>query len=200
MHPMDEDTLSIQLNTISEQRKQKVLRYRFLSGKQQSLMAYQLLQKALEEEYGITEPPVFKEQENGKPIIIGHEDIHFNISHCKYGVACAIDINPIGIDIERVPEKLDKSLVNYIFNKKEVDMINNPSDKDENGNLLTPNIMFTKLWTMKEATVKLTGRGITGKEQLQPLLNDWHNGSSEFQYITKYDRENKWVVSICFTS
>lgn len=198
MTAFDEATLSKMLENVSEQRREKVLRYRHVSGRQQSLMAYQLLQELLKSEYDIKEPPVFREEENGKPIIIGHDDIHFNMSHCKYGVACAVSDNPIGIDIERIPEKLDDSLVHYIFSEREIEMIENAKGTDEHGNILTPCIMFARLWTMKEATVKLTGRGITGKEQLRPLLEDWHNGTSSIHYITEQCPDKKWVMSIAF--
>ena len=51
---------------------------------------------------------------------------------------------------------------------------------------------------MKEAVVKLTGRGITGKEQLRPLLDDYYKGKSPWQIITKDFPEKKYVVSICY--
>lgn len=199
MAPIDEATLLQQLNFVSEQRREKVLRFRHHSGRQQSLMAYQLLQRALKEEYGITEPPVFRELDNGKPVIIGHEDIHFNLSHCKYGIACAVSSSAIGIDIEKIPEKLDDSLMRYIFNEKEIDMVSNACGYNENGEEITPQIMFSRLWTMKEATVKLTGRGLTGKEQLRPLLNSWHEGTSKYQYITIQNPSHHWVMSICMS-
>jgi phosphodiesterase/alkaline phosphatase D-like protein len=50
---------------------------------------------------------------------------------------------------------------------------------------------------MKEAVVKLTGRGITGKEQLRPLLDDFHKGKSPWQIITKDFPEKNYVVSVC---
>ena len=53
---------------------------------------------------------------------------------------------------------------------------------------------------MKEAVVKLTGRGITGKEQLRPLLDDYYKGKSPWQIITKDFPEKKYVVSICYES
>lgn len=178
--PMTDEQFNDCLSKVSEQRREKVLMYKFAAGREQSLRAYMLLQQLLKEEYGITEPPIFRELENGKPVIIGHEDIHFNMSHCKYAVACAISNKPIGIDIERIQEKVNESLAVYVLNEKELEDI-------------TPE-KFTRLWTMKEAVVKLTGRGITGKEQLRPLLNDYHNGKSPWQIVTK--DFPKYIVAI----
>ena len=180
MTPMTEEQFKDCLSRVSAQRREKVLKYKFASGREQSLRAYMLLQQLLKEEYGITEPPVFRELENGKPVIIGHEDIHFNMSHCKNAVACAVSDKPIGIDVERIQDKVNESLAQYVLNEKEFEDI-------------TP-LKFARLWTMKEAVVKLTGRGITGKEQLRPLLNDYYNGKSPWQIITKDFPD--YVVSI----
>ena len=183
MTPMTEGQFNDCLSKVSEQRRQKVLKYKFQAGREQSLRAYMLLQRLIKEEYGITEPPVFRELENGKPVIIGHEDIHFNMSHCKYAVACAVSNEPVGIDVERIQEKVNDDLAKYVLSDDEL--------KD-----ITP-LKFTRLWTMKEAVVKLTGRGITGKEQLRPLLSNFHKGNSPWQIITKEFPEKKYVVSIC---
>lgn len=183
MTPMTEEQFKDCLSRVSAQRREKVLKYKFASGREQSLRAYMLLQQLLKEEYGITEPPVFRELENGKPVIIGHEDIHFNMSHCKNAVACAVSDKPIGIDVERIQDKVNESLAQYVLNEKELEDI-------------TP-LKFARLWTMKEAVVKLTGRGITGKEQLRPLLNDYYNGKSPWQIITKDFPD--YVVAIAMT-
>ena len=182
MTPMTEEQFNDCLSRVSEQRREKVLKYKFQAGREQSLKAYMLLQKLLKEEYGITEPPVFRELENGKPVIVGHEDIHFNMSH--YAVACAVSNEPVGIDVEVVKEKVKDELARYVL-----------SDEELEG--LTP-LKFTRLWTMKEAVVKLSGRGITGKDQLRPLLDDFHKGKSPLQIITKDFPEKKYVVSICY--
>ena len=184
MTPMTEEQFNDCLSRVSEQRREKVLKYKFQSGREQSLKAYMLLQILLKEEYGITEPPVFRELENGKPVIVGHEDIHFNMSHCKYAVACAVSNEPVGIDVEVIKEKVKDELARYVL-----------SDEELEGLTL---LKFTRLWTMKEAVVKLSGRGITGKEQLRPLLDDFHKGKSPLQIITKDFPEKKYVVSICY--
>ena len=141
MTPMTEEQFNDCLSRVSEQRREKVLKYKFQAGREQSLKAYMLLQRLLKEEYGITEPPVFRELENGKPVIVGHEDIHFNMSHCKYAVACAVSNEPVGIDAEVIKENVKDDLARYVLSDEELED-------------LTP-LKFTRLWTMKEAVVKL---------------------------------------------
>lgn len=195
-----EEQLMEQLANVSAQRRENVLRYRFSSGRWQSLRAYQLLQCALHEEYGIDEPPVFSKLENGKPVIVGHEDIHFNMSHCKKGVACAMSLAPVGIDIEEIPEKINLSLAEYVFNETEMDMLHRGVYTDIHGSSsLSPEEIFTKLWTMKEALVKMTGRGLTGKEQLRPLLDDWRRGDAPYHFITIPAVSKGYIVTVCTT-
>ena len=197
--PLSEEELQKELQSVSDERKEKILKFRFDSGKMQSLRAYQLLQKLLLEEYSISTIPHLKESENGKPVIEGLEGIHFNLSHCKSGVACVVNDQPIGIDIESIPEKINEDLVRYVFSEREQEMILEAKGTDKQGIEQSPQTMFATLWTQKEAFVKMTGIGIKGNKQLIPLLEDWHNGTSDYDFITIHSPENKWICSICFT-
>ena len=129
-----------------------------------------LLRRALREKYGIEDAPMFEYGEHGKPSIIGHPDIHFNFSHCREAVACAISEQPIGVDVESVREYKD-SLVRYTMNDQEVQQILQAE---------RPEVEFTRLWTMKEAKLKLSGHGLSddmkhvldGSEHFQTVINE----------------------------
>jgi len=151
----DIDGFSIQsleecIENLPSQRKEVALKYKHELGRKQCVLAYLLLCKGLDSEYGITDKPVFEYGEHGKPTIIGHEDIHFNLSHCKTAVACAISDAPIGIDIESI-RPVKESVIRYSMSDDEAKQI------FESAN---PDIEFTKLWTKKESVLKLTGEGI----------------------------------------
>jgi 4'-phosphopantetheinyl transferase len=136
---------------LSDQRREYAMRYRFDLGRRTCIAAYLLLCRALNEEYGITGKPVFAFSEHGKPSIIGHEDIHFNFSHCSEAAICAVSTKPIGVDIE-TPRHPKPAFIDYTMNGSEVERIRKAHD---------PSMLFTQLWTMKEALVKLTANGIT---------------------------------------
>ena len=138
------------IENLPSQRREVALRYKHELGRRQCVLAYLLLCEGLEREYGITDKPVFSYGEHGKPSIIGHEDIHFNLSHCKTAVACAISDTPIGIDIESIRDAKE-SVIRYAMNDDEARQILDSSN---------PALEFTKLWTMKESVLKLTGEGI----------------------------------------
>ena len=148
IYDFDLDEALLQL---SDQRREVALKYKHELGQRTCAAAYVLLCEGLREVYGITEKPIFEYGEHGKPSIIGHPDIHFNLSHCKEAAICAISDHPIGVDVE-VVRRYNESLARHVMNDEEMETILQSEH---------PEVMFTRLWTMKEAVVKRSGRGIT---------------------------------------
>ncbi len=136
---------------LSEQRRLKLLQYRSDNERQASAAGYLLLCWCLQQKYGISEQPIMEYGQYGKPRIVGHENIHFNISHCRCAAICAVSDSPIGVDIETT-DRYSTRLAEYTMNGDELQQIR----QSEN-----PAIEFTRLWTMKEAFLKMTGRGIS---------------------------------------
>ena len=139
------------LREISAQRREQTLKFKFEQGQRLCVLAYQLLKQGLREEYCITENPIFEYNEHDKPSIVGHPEIFFNLSHCKEAAACVISDQPVGIDVESIRE-YKEGLVHYSMNDEEVRQI----EASDN-----PAAAFIRLWTMKEATLKLIGTGIS---------------------------------------
>lgn len=137
---------------LPEWRRNVCLRYKHEAGRRQSYFAYMLLCEALHEHYAIDQPPTFLvDEEHGKPSLQEFPHIHFNISHCHEAVACVVGDEPVGIDIETI-RPLRDGVVRYSMNDAEQRFIYSSSN---------PPLEFTRLWTQKEAVVKLTGEGIS---------------------------------------
>ena len=151
------------LEEISEQRREQALKFKFEQGQRLCVLAYQLLKQGLREEYGITENPVFEYNEHGKPSIVGHPEICFNLSHCKEAAACVIC----------------DGLAHYAMNDEEVRQI---EDSDN------PAAAFIRLWTMKEATLKLVGTGIS--DDLKTAID-----TSIYKYTTV--ERQRYIYTIC---
>lgn len=149
-HPQLLD-LTEALAAVSAERRTYALRYRREEDQRLCLSAYLLLQRALREEYGLSEVPPFCIGEHGKPALEGYSDIHFNLSHCQEAVACVVSTHPVGIDIEMV-DSYDEALLPTTMNEKEQQMILESPH---------PESTFIRFWTMKESLLKLTGEGIT---------------------------------------
>lgn len=146
----DEIDIEAALADVSAQRREQAMKFRYDNGKRLSLAVYLLLKKGLQEEYGITENPVFGYSDEEKPFILDHPDIYFSFSHSGKIALCAISDQPVGADVE-VPRRITPSLVRYTMNDSEQAQIH-----------ASPNPMtqFLYFWTRKEALLKLTGEGI----------------------------------------
>ena len=135
------------LAEVSDQRREYALRYRQKRDQRLCVAAYRLLQRALRLEYGIDEAPEFIYDPHGKPVLQGHPDIHFSLSHCHGAVACAVSDHPVGIDIETTGH-YTIDVARQVMNDGEIRQIEASAQ---------PDVTFTRLWTMKESLYKLTG-------------------------------------------
>ncbi len=143
--------LQAALADISDQRRQQALRFRHEQGQRLCVLAYRLLQQGLRQEYGIVEPPVFDYGPHGKPYIVGHPEIHFNLSHCREAALCVVSDRPVGADVESI-RSYSPLLLRHTMNEAEIQQIESS---------VQPARAFIRLWTMKEAVLKLSGRGLT---------------------------------------
>jgi 4'-phosphopantetheinyl transferase len=109
---------------------------------------------------------------------VGHPEIFFNLSHCKEAAACVVSDHPVGIDVESLRQYKD-SLAEYCMNDDELLQIKSSDNPDE---------VFIRLWTMKEATIKLLGTTISNgmKELLIP---------DKYKYTTVV--RQRYIYTIC---
>ena len=170
--------LEAALEDISVQRREQALKFKFELGQRLCVLAYRLLKQGLREEYGIVGNPIFEYNEHGKPSIVGHPEIHFNLSHCKEAVVCVVSDQPVGVDVESIREYRE-SLVHYTMNDEEIREIESAED---------PASTFIRLWTMKEATLKLIGTGISN--DIKTVI------SKEYRYTT-VEKKN-YIYTVCF--
>ena len=170
--------LQAALKEISEQRREQALKFKYEQGQRLCVLAYLLLKQALREGYGITENPVFEYNEHGKPSIVGHSEIYFNLSHCKEAAICVVSNQPVGVDVEGIREYRE-SLVNYTMNDEEITLIKSAENHAA---------AFIRLWTMKEATTKLIGTGISN--DMKTVLDP-----TKYKYTT-VDRQ-QYIYTIC---
>lgn len=159
------------LAALPDWRRERALRFKHEQGRVACALSYLLLCRALREVYGIDEQPAFVYGEHGKPSLSftsgeraeAERTIHFNLSHCKHAVACVVSSRPVGVDVE-CTGRYREALARHVFNQQECHHMVQATDTD---------LAFTRLWTKKEAIVKLTGRGID--DDLKNLLLKYSN-------------------------
>jgi 4'-phosphopantetheinyl transferase len=174
------------LPLVSAQRREQALRYKHTFGQFCCLKSWLMLYDMLDERMkGLMDE--WEYNEFGKPSfhlspLTSH--LYFSISHCKEGIAVAIDDQPIGIDIESI-RHADEELIARVMSEKEKSQITNHQSPIESARA------FTRLWTQKEAIVKAQGTGIVSFEQLQSIIE---NRESKIETIEK---EN-YIYSIAY--
>lgn len=166
MEECTETEVNRMLPLVSDQRREQALRYKHTMGQFCCLKSWVLLRDILKTPTKPRQNPdqtpiewqKMEYNEHGKPFL--PDGPFFSISHCKAGIAVAVDEQPIGIDIESI-RHADEELIERTMNEEEQRMIRSAAQPDR---------MFTRLWTQKEAVVKAEGSGICSFEQLQTLL------------------------------
>ena len=183
------EELEVAIAALPEWRRQKALRFKHEQGRKECAFSYLLLCQALREVYGITEQPSFAIGEHGKPellfncqLSIVNYQLYFNLSHCKNAIACAVSSQPVGIDVECIG-RYSESLARHVLSPEEFALVSSAPD---------PQIPFTRLWTQKEAIVKLTGRGID--DDLPNLLSKYNNVSLQ----TEEHLDKGYVLTVAF--
>jgi len=169
------------LRNVSQQRREQALRFKYEQGRRLSVAVYLLLKEALSEQAGIDENPIFEYGEHGKPFIVGHADWHFSLSHCREAAVCVVSRKPVGIDVESIG-RYNESVARYAMSDEELAQIER-ADR--------PEVAFTRLWTMKESLLKLTGEGIN--DRMKETLRDVP--PSAFTTIERLDKNYIYTVS-----
>ncbi len=152
--------MDVALAEVSEQRRERVLRYHFKRDQKLSLAAYLLLKEGLRQTYGITGCPEFAFLEGGKPYLPEHPDVYFSLSHSKSVALCALHHHPVGADVEII-RPVEEKIVAFTMNEEECRQV-----------MAAPEVSkaFLALWTRKEALLKLTGEGI--RQDIKQVLAD----------------------------
>ena len=159
----------------SSQRREQALRYAHTFGQFCCLKSYEMLTVLL------ASTPSFLYNEYGAPYL--ENGPYFSISHCKRGIAVAVSETPIGIDIEAI-RPFNEGLMRKTMNSEEQTHILSS---------LNPEIEFIRLWTRKEAYVKMQGTGIIA--DMHDILCD----VSDVSWEEVIDLEKRFICTICQT-
>lgn len=128
----------------------------------------------------------------GKPALAERPDIHYNLSHADGIAACIISDYECGIDCENV-RAYRPNVLRRVFSENERKMFEYTPENEKD-------ILFFKLWTLKEAYVKAIGVGISYP------MNSVEFSFSGDEIISNRDEcrfrqytidGGKYVVSVC---
>lgn len=143
------DLLDRYLSGFPEDFRLDILKYRRWQDAQLSLLGRVLLQHGLRTHYNISGIDIGRTADH-KPYLKGHH-LHFNISHSKDLVVCAIAEFPLGIDVEFMDRQINYLDFQFQMTMNEFSKIDRSEDRIRD---------FFSYWTQKESVIKAHGGGM----------------------------------------
>lgn len=135
---------------------------------------------------------ILQKSKNGKPYILNglFPKIKFSISHSKGYIVTAISTSETGIDVECIDDKCIKNIDKYsiVFSEREVDYIKKSKNRVFD---------FYKIWTLKEATIKLFDKKLDDMKHMANI-GIFRGDKDSVGILTKKLRgfNNKYVLSL----
>lgn len=137
------------LNCLPSFRIVKIIELEKEKDKKLSAGVWLLLEKAFKKHNLMISNYEFKTLDNGKPYF-ENCPIQISYSHSGEFVAVALSDKPVGIDIQEI-QPIDKKVIDFISNDNDRNYLEKHPDS------------FNKIWSLKEATGKITGIGLSKK-------------------------------------
>ncbi len=121
-------------------------------------LAYSILCRLLDEEC-----PRLEHDDKGAPLLPDHPELSVSISHCRTAVAVAVSPEGrVGIDVE-CRRRTGDDVMRRVCTAAEMAAVQASAD---------PTMAFLRLWTRKEAVLKMRGTGIQGFGSMVHALDD----------------------------
>lgn len=101
----------------------------------------------------------------GKPFLVNHPEIHYNLSHSGDYVLCILADQPVGIDVQKHKKVNKEKLLKKMVPSERIPKILGAEDPEQ---------AFFDQWALREAYVKWTGNGISMDLTKIPMEEGWH--------------------------
>jgi phosphopantetheinyl transferase len=160
---LDPASLALAGQMLSQEELIQRDRFKFPEDRRDYAAAHNLLRQSLSKHTPARHPAAWRFEKNasGKPHIVGGDSevpaTEFSLSHTRGFVACAISPARVGIDVEKARQNIDyEDIARDNFSYQEIQALQE----------LPPILRSTRvleLWTLKEAFLKATGRGLSAQ-------------------------------------
>jgi len=191
------------LNQVTTERRERVVRQKSVQAKALSLGAEILIKKAMLKSFDIKGDLIIEKSEQGKPRLLNHSGIHYNLSHSGNYVSCALSNEAVGLDLQKM-DRLNLGLATRYFAEEEAAwLFDLPAEKQKKG--------FFDLWTIKESYMKYKGRGFAlpmssfvvrfdGKFPAAKRATIFKDGEKTTVFLKEYICPENYVLWCCSSS
>ena len=107
---------------------------------------------------------------SGKPVLVGHDGVQFNISHsADLGLFAFAPDRPVGVDVENErPVRRLLDVAQRFMSEDELRSLVDTAPEERNA-------AFLRSWVVREARLKAEGKGVwSGSDNLNPHTNLTH--------------------------
>ena len=116
--PIDENTFQYLLKFVQTEKQERILKQRIKQNADNMLIGEILAKTVIKKTFGIDiAKQKFAYSEYGKPYLSNYPNVHFNVSHSRDYVVCAVFNKPIGVDIQKIG-KYDPDVAKRVCNEK----------------------------------------------------------------------------------
>lgn len=179
-NPVNSSIFQYLLKFVHTKKIKRILKQRIKQNADNMLIGEILAKVAIKKTFDIDiAKQEFAYTEYGKPYVFNYPNVHFNLSHSGEYVICSVSDNPVGVDIQKISE-YNPDVAERVCCEKELKQIEDSLDKASE---------FTKLWTQKEAILKMYGTGIASADIKNCFDN--HNiasGKVEDYWVSVYSK------------
>lgn len=184
---------------LDRDRQATVLSLRNKKEKERSICAGLLLRYAfLEAGYGIKDWQQVQIEKGvyGKPYMKGYDDFQYSLSHSGEWTVCAVDIMPIGADIQEM-KSWKMQLAKRFYHADEYDRLLAIKENDSDRRTRE----FYSIWTAKESVVKWNGRGIGAGISSYVTAQDYSHvydvKERQMVHIRLYNELEGYMTCVC---
>ena len=142
------------LSYVSDERKSRISRFKFVPDQKLSLYAALLTRMAIIELTHMSNQDLhFSTNRNQKPYLISDHQLDFNFSHTRNAILCSISSHAcVGTDIEAI-QNAPLEVMPHVFHPFEIQYVTHSNALQDK--------RFFEIWTKKEAYTKNSGIGLT---------------------------------------
>ncbi|MBA4534784.1 4'-phosphopantetheinyl transferase family protein [Brevibacillus halotolerans] len=198
---LEKDTFTRLLDHVSQEKREKILRFHRREDAYRGLLADLLVRYILLTHHFISKEEIqFEYNEYGKPYL-PYTNCNVNLSHSGEWVVCGTGIEPVGIDVEQ-QKPIEMEIAKHYFSKQEYTDLVVKSEGEEQLSY------FYDLWTLKESYIKAVGKGLSIPLSSFSIRKN-ENGTIDFSeeipsqtnwFFKQYQLAKGYPLSVCSAS
>lgn len=180
---------------ISDERRNRIKKFKFYEDALLSLFSELMVRMILTKTKNIPNSEIqFSNNIYGKPFLRDKSlDFHFNISHARGIVLCAVADKPVGVDVE-YKKSIEMDIAKRFFTKEEYNRLMSLKEKEQID-------LFYDLWVVKESYLKFTGFGL--QKGLDSFVIDFDKGQiisedgNPMCFLRQYNFFHEYPLAVC---